>query len=693
MINKKRSSLRSSAANMSSKIRVENYHGMTELYTFRKVLRKFSMSLDEILAREQNQLDNPNLLSPEEQYELARRASNSIMDIANDSQFRKMSIRHSSTELYSYILRLNQILPLNKLRVDLVRFYDDIIGGMTSKCDGIGGGVGRCVVECLPVPTIPSICSPHTSSVAMGGGNGSGSGGVEGNHTDKSGNFLMCIDQHPPLILSSYIALGLGRLVRSILNASFYNKYGAAKDEEKGVDGNSGSATTGGTKESRILWGVSTFYQGRLIFSHVIPGAKHHLTSKSAYLILDHITRHKLRIAMNSLDGGSGGGPNQAINRFMRKLSNQDENSESPDTATTTRGKGEGGGFLTPPPLSVLSVNEKIDSMNVPDLGKVWMPRLYLPQWHRENNNSSKENGGLQHHQQQRPDEMMPTRVVAYEYQDVFLVFYLEDLKKPKMRRRRGNSTGGASRVPSAENGQISEIVSLLCSLSDHLSKTLVTILKQGKHQHHRHRHQLSSTATMPSPTNNMGVCWGEPGADIVFIDRLQNKLILLSQRHADASGKIGMNRKRLTKNMMGRRGSLATLMNLGLSSSMPQALDCRHLLASHLPLDVMLAFDDMVNNIHCHRVRQEIDGKAASGLDHSSSIDNGEIPQNLVGSSGDSKIIELCTFLPQGWMYAHAHGYRELYILFDTNMYITITDVQKAALRVRDDFFNDTLL
>jgi len=48
----------------------------------------------------------------------------------------------------------------------------------------------------------------------------------------------------------------------------------------------------------------------------------------------------------------------------------------------------------------------------------------------------------------------------------------------------------------------------------------------------------------------------------------------------------------------------------------------------------------------------------------------------------------EICTFLPQGWMFAHVHNNEELYILFDSDKYITIADVQKGVTRVRNELF-----
>jgi hypothetical protein len=57
----------------------------------------------------------------------------------------------------------------------------------------------------------------------------------------------------------------------------------------------------------------------------------------------------------------------------------------------------------------------------------------------------------------------------------------------------------------------------------------------------------------------------------------------------------------------------------------------------------------------------------------------------NSTDDNSGSKTIELCTFLPQGWVYCHANEDQELYILLDTSKFVTIADVQKAVVKVRD--------
>ena len=51
---------------------------------------------------------------------------------------------------------------------------------------------------------------------------------------------------------------------------------------------------------------------------------------------------------------------------------------------------------------------------------------------------------------------------------------------------------------------------------------------------------------------------------------------------------------------------------------------------------------------------------------------------------AGGSRVVELCTFLPQGWVFCRAHEHSELFGVFDPNVYVTLADVQKATMRIR---------
>jgi hypothetical protein len=97
----------------------------------------------------------------------------------------------------------------------------------------------------------------------------------------------------------------------------------------------------------------------------------------------------------------------------------------------------------------------------------------------------------------------------------------------------------------------------------------------------------------------------------------------------------------------------------------------------------VMLAFDDMFNEIGRLCCRPNI-LKAAQNNSHGEGTDN---------TANPNKTVELCTYLPQGWVYGRACRSRELYVLLDTGKFVTISDVTKAVTRVRERILNDKLL
>jgi hypothetical protein len=84
--------------------------------------------------------------------------------------------------------------------------------------------------------------------------------------------------------------------------------------------------------------------------------------------------------------------------------------------------------------------------------------------------------------------------------------------------------------------------------------------------------------------------------------------------------------------------------------------LDCRHLLASRLPLDACLALDDIIDEAQSRR-------DAASGK---AIVDD----------------YEVCISMPFGWILAMVRGGREIYVCFDSS-FVTVTDVQTAAASI----------
>ena len=133
-----------------------------------------------------------------------------------------------------------------------------------------------------------------------------------------------------------------------------------------------------------------------------------------------------------------------------------------------------------------------------------------------------------------------------------------------------------------------------------------------------------------------------EKGVDIIFVNRLQEDVVFLLSKN-DRLGRLG---KVIRQRNMDRDDNDDGLL----------AADLRRQLLTRLTIDAMDALDDMMNEIH---------NKANTA-------------------------IELCTYLPHGWVWAASSGVRELYLLFDLIEHSTIKDVQQTAERIRKHFFDE---
>jgi hypothetical protein len=139
---------------------------------------------------------------------------------------------------------------------------------------------------------------------------------------------------------------------------------------------------------------------------------------------------------------------------------------------------------------------------------------------------------------------------------------------------------------------------------------------------------------------------WENCGQDIVAIDRNLQTVILLtsSDRGADERRDSDrFNNNGMTKN-----------------DGMPEWIDCRYRLANQLSSESLYAFDDAMDEVARYTERYE---------------------------SGSIEPYEMCTLLSNNrWFYAFAHGPKELYVLFDTALFVTVADVQQAAARIRGE-------
>ena len=93
--------------------------------------------------------------------------------------------------------------------------------------------------------------------------------------------------------------------------------------------------------------------------------------------------------------------------------------------------------------------------------------------------------------------------------------------------------------------------------------------------------------------------------------------------------------------------------------------LDDRHRLANHLSLDTLLALEDAFEEVLQYQKNRH----------------------NCRDSAILPSYFEMCTLLQNYWVYCHVEQDKELYILFHTSHFVTMSDVQQVAQQMRKEF------
>jgi hypothetical protein len=142
---------------------------------------------------------------------------------------------------------------------------------------------------------------------------------------------------------------------------------------------------------------------------------------------------------------------------------------------------------------------------------------------------------------------------------------------------------------------------------------------------------------------------FAECGQYVIFIDRLTQRVVI----HSCSKG-VQKRKRSVDKN------GIFELQALSVDPS--SNVDRRHIFVSKLPLNVVEAFDDLISQIN----------------------------ERMAYSDGE--ILQMCTYMSKGWVFAHAQDQKELYMFFDASKFVTVSDVQHAADRVRKELFNDPM-
>eukprot|EP00531_Pseudo-nitzschia_arenysensis_P009286 CAMPEP_0116115398 /NCGR_PEP_ID=MMETSP0329-20121206/485_1 /TAXON_ID=697910 /ORGANISM="Pseudo-nitzschia arenysensis, Strain B593" /LENGTH=751 /DNA_ID=CAMNT_0003608827 /DNA_START=156 /DNA_END=2411 /DNA_ORIENTATION=- len=303
------------------------------------------------------------------------------------------------------------------------------------------------------------------------------------------------------------------------------------------------------------------------------------------------------------------------------------------------------GRFLSSPPPFMLGASDRLYSLSY-DKNKqdIWAPRVHLP--------LPTETGWS-------IDDRFAVHMVVFEYLEFSFLIFIH--------------------LPSLENSGLSELPETTLLLMDLEEKLFETIVDT-----------FGNNPTGSSASKSADVT-SEPGQDIILVERTKARMVLLLDPKLQSPR--GGKKMRQKAHNSKAKGQTWHFMGFGprkkeeVSQSQSTnhrskkvewsalGLDCRHLFVSRLPLDICLAFDDMINEVQdakCKRApSSEQEGKDD---DHSSST-----------------TLELCTCMPYGWVYALATQEKEIYVFFDNSIYVTVADVQSAVQRIKERYITTT--
>ena len=601
------------------------YGGMQELFNLRREYRKLSTELRE------NKSDLRASFG-KSRWGSSSNAEDLFNDIAND-------LGHDDCQ--RRIENLLKLLPITALREDLVNFFDEKLFQMQSFCEIMHGGVGRCVVEFVPYPIRPERGSDTRTQPVRG--------------------------QHPPIAPNAFVVLAAAERMKSLINEEVPNLM-------RHHDGR--------------LYGMSLFYQNRLVLSEVC-GENQTLPPEIPYTIVEyfHNSAKKVKEEKHSDStqqlNNSQNHTNQApLGRWISNLSISAAKSEESEEGMSSNGNdnveaANGSGYVAHPSRAKDTEMPK-NSLFVRSMKKhVWIKRVYLPPTLGFDDESEIYVTIYESHEL---SFLLFFEVPSVEGEEDVLTQMAEELK-PKSRK--------VSKISSSTQAFKDTLIFLADQLSD-----FCTTFSSSEAM----KESTSSDNNMApvKEINSDKIFPGEPGMDIICIDRDESSFVLLSQ-HDLSSNEFKRITQEKSDTATSPNGSKQKFGFFGgakakdpreqeLSSCRPSQhsnmLDCRHKLAAYLPMDVLLAFDDMFNEFGCASCgRNDIVNVSTEGASAT--------PPSIVYTA---KSMELCTFLPQGWVYGRAFGNVELYILLDTSKFVTINDVQKAVTRVRERLFNDKI-
>ena len=512
------------------------------------------------------------------------------------------------TALEREVESYKELLPIQSLRRDLESHYNEYLNHFLEVCMR-NGGAGRCLVEMMPVPI-----------------------------ADNSGSHVF------QLLPSKIKQQQLEPLKESMLEI-FRCQSSCLKDE-------------GGLKSSII--GIAMFENGGLV--HYFPNSgRYYLSNNDVSLLMAYMASYKTKMGSTTMSidrkasspSPSLTGPQVGLLKrlafhfgpMVDKMPNKTampanwKGTDSFNTSSQKHAHCQGRFLCTPPPFMFGSSEHLYSLAYDNNIQDIWAPRVHLPLAPEIKERSS---------QDVMYDDEFATHMVVFDFLGFsFLIFIYLPWRD----------------VPC--KSQLSKTVSLLIDLGKKLSNVIINSFHD----------QPCGSSCVESVSTDFS---SEPGQDIIIVEKSKGRMCLI-QSPQQNSKRISFRDKRKVK----FRGfaAFSHLEEGNISQSTPSShrcrtmewsalgLDCRHWLSSRLPLDICLAFDDMINEIR--------DSKSVS----SQSFSRKESNDDEVSTS----ILELCTCMPYGWIYALTTEEKEIFVLFDSSIYVTVADIQSAVLNIKE--------
>ena len=554
-----------------------------------------------------------------------------IVASSSDQNFEEIS-QHIN-DLEKEVKSFKESLPIQSIRRDLDAHYNEYLSTYNEVCIR-NGGAGRALVEMMPIPIAQD----------------------SGKHT-----FQLSPTPVQPQCLES-----LRLCMRQILHNHSCNSLNE--------------------NDSDLLLGITIFHGG----FHILDSnfGKIEISNDCASLLMAYMAsyRTKMNHAAMSAPNNKPSTSSQRQTGMLKRLAlSLGPMVDEPLNRAAILGEWEDtdilsihdmqqrGRFIPSPPTFMLGASDQICSLFYGDkqTKNIWAPRVTLPLYLENSSNQDERDTSI--------DNFLDTNMVVFEFRQFsFLIF---------------TNLSSTTTSPSSPES-ISTITLLMMKLEEELSEAVIHAFHdEAVSSTNESLHQIKPTAKY-TKSEYMSPKWSaEPGQDIIYFERSKQKMILLLDPKHPSSRRDAKKRSLASSKDKGRARRFMGLVPKTKVKTLSQShslyhgsttlewsawgLDVRHLLASRLPLDVCLAFDDMI-----HEVTTRKDAQGAVSLSIISDV--GFKNEN---DDSSASVVELCTCMPYGWIYAFATREKDLYVFFDNTIYVTFADVQSAALRIQERF------